>query len=70
MNHLAENPQSSTTAGRTRDLAMPGFAAFIVLCYLPLITASPGKVVADTKSYLYIDPGRLLASAASMWDPT
>ena len=69
MNHLAENPQSSTTAGRTRDLAMPGFAAFIVLCYLPLITASPGKVVADTKSYLYIDPGRLLASAASMWDP-
>ncbi|MFZ6002454.1 MAG: alpha-(1-_3)-arabinofuranosyltransferase domain-containing protein [Actinomycetota bacterium] len=43
--------------------------AFAALCYLPLLATSPGKVVADTKSYLYIDPDRLLARAWSMWDP-
>ena len=30
---------------------------------------TPGKVGADTKSYLYLDPGRLLERAWSMWDP-
>ena len=29
----------------------------------------PGQVVADTKSYLYLDPDRLLSRAWSMWDP-
>ncbi|MGI8492402.1 MAG: alpha-(1-_3)-arabinofuranosyltransferase domain-containing protein [Acidimicrobiales bacterium] len=37
--------------------------------YLPLLATKPGVVAADTKQYLYIDPGRLLASAASMWNP-
>ena len=36
----------------------------------PLLTA-PGVVAADTKQYLYLDPGRLHAPrAASLWDPT
>ena len=43
--------------------------AFIALCYIPLLLTSPGQVVADTKSYLYLDPGRLLSRAGSMWDP-
>ncbi|MGQ0432045.1 MAG: alpha-(1-_3)-arabinofuranosyltransferase domain-containing protein, partial [Microthrixaceae bacterium] len=43
--------------------------AFAALCYLPLLATSPGKVLADTKSYLYLDPDRLLARAWSMWDP-
>jgi arabinofuranan 3-O-arabinosyltransferase len=43
--------------------------AFAGLCYLPLLATSPGQVVADTKSYLYLDPDRLLARAWSMWDP-
>ncbi len=29
----------------------------------------PGKVDADTKTYLYLDPARFLARAASIWDP-
>ena len=29
----------------------------------------PGKVAADTKQYLYLDPSRLLERAPSMWDP-
>ena len=36
---------------------------------MPVLLTKPGKVVADTKSYLYLDPGRLLERAASMWDP-
>ncbi len=32
--------------------------------------ASPGQVGADTKTYLYLDPGRLLGQAPYLWDPT
>jgi arabinofuranan 3-O-arabinosyltransferase len=39
------------------------------VCYLPLLFTAPGEVGADTKTYLYEDPGRLLSRAASMWDP-
>ena len=39
------------------------------VCYLPLLVTHIGKVGADTKQYLYLDPGRLLARAPSMWDP-
>jgi arabinofuranan 3-O-arabinosyltransferase len=41
-----------------------------VLCYLPFLLTRPGLVSADTKSYLYLDPGRLLGRAWSMWDPS
>ncbi len=46
-----------------------GNAAFVLVAYVPLFFMDPGKVEADTKSYLYLDPGRLLAGASSMWDP-
>jgi arabinofuranan 3-O-arabinosyltransferase len=39
------------------------------LCYLPFLATRPGWISADTKSYLYLDPGALLAKAWSMWDP-
>ncbi|MEZ5169085.1 MAG: alpha-(1-_3)-arabinofuranosyltransferase family protein, partial [Acidimicrobiales bacterium] len=44
-------------------LLVAGLAA-----YVPIIASSPGKVGADTKTYLYLDPGRLLRDAASLWD--
>ena len=37
--------------------------------YIPLLLTRPGMVAADTKEYLYLDPGRLTTGAASMWDP-
>jgi arabinofuranan 3-O-arabinosyltransferase len=38
------------------------------IAYLPIVFSSPGAVGADTKTYLYIDPGRVLRSATSLWD--
>jgi arabinofuranan 3-O-arabinosyltransferase len=46
-----------------------GYAALAAIAYVPLLLTSRGLVVADTKSYLYLDPNRLLARAPSMWDP-
>src|SRR3954468_19891904 len=46
-----------------------GYALLALLAYVPILLTKPGKVVADTKSYLYLAPGRLLDRAASMWDP-
>jgi hypothetical protein len=44
-----------------------GLAAVI---YLPLLLTRPGWVSADTKTYLYLDPAKLLSRAWSMWDPS
>jgi arabinofuranan 3-O-arabinosyltransferase len=49
------------------DLALAGVLAG--LSYLPVFLSQPGRVAADTKQYLYLDPGRLTTRAASMWDP-
>ncbi|MCB0976291.1 MAG: DUF3367 domain-containing protein [Acidimicrobiales bacterium] len=40
-----------------------------LLAYVPFLATRPGLISADTKSYLYLDPGRLLSRAWSMWDP-
>ena len=56
-------PPRAATAGRGV------IAALAAVCYLPLLLTAPGRVASDTKSYLYLDPGRLLARAPFMWDP-
>ena len=45
-------------------------AFIIALCVVPPLWSSPGHVSADTKSYLYLDPARLLSRATSLWDPS
>ncbi len=45
-----------------------GTLALLVVAYVPLLLTRPGEVGADTKTYLYLDPGRLLSRAAWMWD--
>jgi arabinofuranan 3-O-arabinosyltransferase len=39
-----------------------------VLAYLPLLLTQQGQVGADTKTYLYLDPARLLGRAPYLWD--
>ncbi len=51
----------------------PDRAAAVVLAlfaYVPILLTDVGRVSADTKSYLTIDPSALLAQATSMWDPS
>jgi arabinofuranan 3-O-arabinosyltransferase len=40
------------------------------LSYIPIFLTRPGQLAADTKEYLYLDPGKLTVGAASMWDPS
>src|SRR6059058_642976 len=54
---------------RARRLRILGYELLALLAYLPVLLTKPGKVVADTKTYLYLDPTRLLERAPSMWDP-
>jgi arabinofuranan 3-O-arabinosyltransferase len=44
-------------------------ALFILLAYVPVLLTDTGKTVADSKSYLYLDPGRFLANVSSIWNP-
>ncbi len=44
--------------------------ALAAVAYVPLLLTQPGWVSADTKTFLYLDPGRLLGRAWSMWDPS
>ena len=38
-----------------------------LIIFVPLVFTAPGQVGADTKSYLYVDPGRLLRDAPYIW---
>lgn len=46
-----------------------GATLLALVAYVPLLLTKPGSVGADTKTYLYLDPSRLLSRAAWMWDP-
>ena len=46
-----------------------GVILLALVSYIPLLLTKPGMVGADTKTYLYLNPGRLLSRAPYMWDP-
>jgi arabinofuranan 3-O-arabinosyltransferase len=46
----------------------PGVWVLALLTYLPALTAAPGRMPTDTKLYLYLNPGRLIADAPFSWD--
>ena len=45
-----------------------GALLLAALAYLPTLASSPGRMPADTKLYLYLDPGRLIRDAPQSWD--
>lgn len=61
---------------RPRRLAFTGrptvrlLGALALVAYVPLLLTQRGWVSADTKTYLYLDPAKLMSRAWSMWDPT
>ena len=45
-----------------------GVLVLALLAYVPALASSPGRMPADTKLYLYLDPGGLLGRAASTFE--
>ncbi len=52
------------------DRLRVGDAVLALVSYVPLLLTHPGQLGADTKAYLYIDPGRLMSRAPFLWDPS
>ncbi|MGA8723401.1 MAG: alpha-(1-_3)-arabinofuranosyltransferase family protein [Acidimicrobiales bacterium] len=46
------------------------YAALALVAFVPMLASQPGVVSDDTKTYLYLDPGRYVRQAASLWDPS
>lgn len=59
-----ETVRHAAAATRRLDIAV-----LAVLAYLPALLSSPGRMPADTKLYLYTDPGGLIGRAASTFEP-
>lgn len=45
-------------------------AGLAFLAYVPFLLSSPGRVSADSKLALFVDPGGFLGRAGEMWDPS
>jgi arabinofuranan 3-O-arabinosyltransferase len=58
---------SRRPAGRPVLRLLGGLA---VVAYVPLLFTQRGWVSADTKTYLYLDPSKMMSRAWSMWDPS
>lgn len=43
------------------------FLSLLAISYIPIFLTQPGKVSADTKTYLFLNPGEVLAEAPSLW---
>src|SRR5579884_612366 len=69
---VSDSP-ATTRPDRLRRLRQPAAWAphlfLAAVAYVPLLLTKPGQVGSDTKQYLYLDPGRLMSRALSMWDP-
>jgi arabinofuranan 3-O-arabinosyltransferase len=66
----AAAPAAAEERARTSAIERVGLVGFAVLAYVPLLLTDVGKIDADSKAYFYLNPGRLLAGAASLWDPS
>ncbi|MGH9028575.1 MAG: alpha-(1-_3)-arabinofuranosyltransferase domain-containing protein, partial [Acidimicrobiales bacterium] len=69
----ASRPRHVLQAVGSRRKGVYGVAEHLVLAavsFIPLLVVKPGVETSDTKTYLYLDPGRFLHQVASMWDPS
>ena len=68
---LAQNPRPADEAPRVLGVprSVIEYGVIALLAYLPMLASQPGTVSDDTKTYLYLDPGRLLRESVSLWNP-
>ena len=69
MTNAAPSPDPARAVPRRWHRPAIGTVLLAVVAYLPLLLTQPGTVGADTKTYLYLDPGRLMERAMWLWDP-
>lgn len=50
------------------DLRRLSVVLLAALAYLPAVFSSPGRMPADTKLFLYLNPGGLMDTASQAWD--
>ncbi|HEX4978781.1 MAG TPA: alpha-(1-_3)-arabinofuranosyltransferase family protein [Acidimicrobiales bacterium] len=60
---------SRTPVPRRRLLGWRDVSLLTALTVVPLALGGRGRLNADTKQYLYLDPGELLDRARHLWDP-
>ncbi len=53
----------------SRRVRAAGYALLALVAYAPPLMTARHRIAADTKTYLYLDPSRLMERAVSMWDP-
>ena len=69
MTATAGTARGHATRARRIDSSLLETLALALLAYVPFLLSSPGNVAADTKQYLYLDPGSFLGRAMYLWDP-
>lgn len=69
MTATAGTARGHATRARRIDSSLLETLGLALLAYVPFLLSSPGNVAADTKQYLYLDPGSFLGRALYLWDP-
>jgi hypothetical protein len=60
---------TDATATSTRRVSLVDVVVLTATSIVPLLLGADGRLNADTKQYLYLDPGGLLRRALTLWDP-
>jgi len=60
---------TAATATSTRRVSLVDVVVLTATSIVPLLLGADGRLNADTKQYLYLDPGGLLRRALTLWDP-
>lgn len=59
----------SETSWISRRSTAVSVAVLAALAFLPALTAAPGRMPADSKLYVYLNPGRFLVDTTTTFDP-
>ncbi|MET0920670.1 MAG: alpha-(1-_3)-arabinofuranosyltransferase family protein, partial [Acidimicrobiia bacterium] len=61
---------TTLSARARRHAGLLTHLALAVACYFPLVFTERGRLAADTREAIYLDPGRFIHDALSMWNPS
>ncbi len=60
---------SERTRGLKGRVGVLEYVGIGLLAFVAMLASQPGVVTDDTKTYLYLDPGRYVRQAVSLWNP-